>query len=699
MQYPTGRKLVVMSGKRFEKLLSPFQIRQVSLKNRMVKAPQATSIATREGALIDEAFGYYEALAKGGVGLIIVENTIIDFPFGSTGWGRRSIAEDKFIPGYSELAKLVHSYGTRIFMELNHAGPAHPPAMDGRQPVAPSALTDDERPVSAYPQARELTITEIKEIELQFTKAAERVQKAGFDGVELHGAHRYLINSFLSRAWNKRQDEYGCQNLRNQARFAVEIIQASKERLGQDFPVGIRFNGGEWGLEKGITAEESQAFGKLFEEAGADFLDVSGYCYGSFLWGYRPDQLRYLEPAPEVKPWLKTINKPGFLVTRAEKIKKVVSIPVIGGGKIDPKVAEWDLQKGKIDLVWFGRRLFADPELPNKVAEGRLEDIAPCTGCEECWEAASTQRKPVQCRINAALGKEREYEIKPAERKKRVLVVGGGPAGMEAARVAATRGHEVTLYEREHKLGGQLPLAAMVKGLEVEDLGAIISYLKTQINKLGVKVELGKEVSLLLIEEMKPDAVVLAIGGIPVIPEIPGIDNKKVVTAASLHHRVKFALNFFGPRFLRWLTKFWMPLGKRIVIIGGNIQGLELAEFLVKRGRQVTIVETSDKLGADMVTILADRLIPWLTKKGVTMLTEVNYEEITDKGLTITTREGKKQVIMADSILPVLPLAPNTEILKIIEGRVPEIYPAGDCREPHRILHAIHDGSRIGRII
>ncbi len=687
-------------SKRFEMLLSPFQIREVKLKNRIVKSPQATGVATNEGALTDDSFAYYEALAKGGVGLIIVEGTAIDYPLGVTGWPRRAINDDKLIPAYSKLTELVHGYGTRIFMQLQHAGPAHPKAMEGLQPVSASALTDDERPTPIYDQAREITIPEIKEVKLKFVEGAERAKKAGFDGVELHAAHRYLLNSFLSCAWSKRQDEYGCQDHKSRARFTIETIQAVKERLGgPDFTVGIRFNGQEWGLDKGITIEDSQAFAKLFEEAGADYLNVTGYGYRSFLWGYWAEQLYYLEPAPEVKPWLKTVKKPGFIVTRAEKIKKLVSIPVISGGRIEPKVAEWDLRKGKMDLVFIGRRLYCDPELPNKVAEGKLEDIAPCTGCCECWEATMTQHIAVRCRINAALMREDEYEIKPAEKKKKVLVVGGGPAGMEAARVAAMRGHEVILYEKEPKLGGQLHLAGLIKGLEVEDLGELLTYLKTQITKLGVKVRLGQEVSLPVIEEIKPDAVILAIGGTPVPPEIPGIDNKKVVSASNLYQRSRFFFRFFGSRFLRWLTRFWMPFGKRVVIIGGDIQGLELAEFLVKRGRKVTVVETSDKFGANMVAIIANRLIPWLNKKGVTMLSGVKYEEITDKGLAITSKEGKKQIIEVDSILPALPLSPNTELLQAIEGKIPEVYPVGDCREPHRILHAIHDGSRVGRLV
>jgi 2,4-dienoyl-CoA reductase (NADPH2) len=386
-------------------------------------------------------------------------------------------------------------------------------------------------------------------------------------------------------------------------------------------------------------------------------------------------------------------------VPPAIAVKKVVSIPVITIGRLNPEIGEKLLRRGVVDFISFNRRLMADPELPNKIAEGRYEDIRPCTGCTTCFDN-NEQGNPPLCQVNASWGKEKEYEIKPAKTKKRVMVVGSGPAGMETAMVATLRGHEVILYDKEPRLGGSMTIAALVKGFDREDILGLVSYYKTQLTKLGVDIRLGEEVNRAVVEEVKPDVLIIAAGGTHDIPDIPGIDRRNVVTSKALHQRLKRFLKLFSPQTLRWLTNFYMPLGKRVVIMGGNIQGCQTAEFLVKRGRQVTIVETAEAIGDGLLeTFIKPHLLNWLDEKGVTMLSGVKYEEITDKGLTITNKGGKKETLEADTIVTALPLKPNTELIKSLEGVAPEVHAIGDCREPHLTVDAIAEGARIARVI
>jgi 2,4-dienoyl-CoA reductase (NADPH2) len=691
---------------RFEKLLEPGHIGSVKTRNRIIKTGAGMLMWHEDELQVNERVkAFYEAIARGGVGLLIVESPTIDYPLGARWKQRYRIDDDKYIKGLSELVQVIHRHGCPTFMQMNHDGPWQtkifelPPLFSG-QPIAssPVSLNSENDLHNEVPRA--LTIPEIEEIVDKFASAAVRAEKAGFDGVDINSASSHLLHNFLSPFWNRRQDAYG-GSLGNRARFVVSIIREIKKRLGQDFPVSVCINGIEIGRAMGIaddkclTPEDSREIARLLEEAGADAIQVRSHWLGNHVGAYLPEMLFYPEPPVPLKSFPKEYDwshrGAGANVPLAAGIKRVVSIPVMVVGRLDPILGEKILRQDKADFIAMTRRLLADPELPNKVASGRLDDIAPCTACDNCLGSG-------RCRINALLGTE-QNTIKKAKRRKKVLVVGGGPAGMEAARVAALRGHEVILYERERKLGGLLPMAALVKGTKIEDLPALIRYLKGQINKLGVKTKLGKEVNLSVIEEIKPDVVILATGGIPAVPEIPGINRRNVVSSPDLHRRLKSYLRFLRPGALRWLTRFWMPIGKRVVIIGGGIQGCELGEFLTKRGRKVTIVDTAEVLGEGMVNALMLNLSLWFRRKGVTIMSGVKYVEIADKGLSIITKEGDRQTIEADTIMTAIPLLPNTKLLKSLKRKVPEIYAIGDCREPRLIADAIADGSRIAQAI
>ncbi len=682
-------------------LLQPLQIKGVRLKNRMVKLAQ-DSLYPDDASVNERTKDFYEELALGGAALIVVESTMTDYPAALSGKDGKylRIDDDKYIPGFANMVKVIHQHYCAVFLQLGHVGPSNPAHITGVQPIAASSLSGDQKPQEKDAVARALTIPEIETIVTKWSKGVERAKRAGFDGVEIHGGHSYLINSFLSRAYNKRQDEYGPQSFQSRAKFAVDILNAARQLVDPDFVIGIRFNGAEYGLKEGMTSEETQEFAQIFEAVGYDYINVTGFGYGpsSLHLLLLPEQIRYPEPEGAAIALAKMVKWPGVLVPPAAAIKKVVSIPVVALGSLDAERGERILREGWADLIGYGRALLADPELSKKVTEGRPEDIRPCMHCIQCLGCYDNQI-PVVCQVNATLGREREFRIKSAEKKKKVLVVGAGPAGMEAARIAATRGHNVSLYDKEQKLGGLLPMAALVKGCNVEELPLLITYFKTQLDKLGVKVNLGKEVNRSLVEDLKPDVVILADGGSYATPEIKGINNNKVVSSKDIYSRVRSYLRFFSINFLRRLTNFYLPLGKTIVIIGGGIQGCQLAEFLGKRGRKVTIVESTDALTSEMVSTTRKYLLRWLRLKGVTMFTNVKFEEITDKGLTIKTKDGKRQTIEADNIIPALPLKPNNELFQALKDKVPEIYQTGDYKKPHLIIDAIADGAFVGRKI
>jgi 2,4-dienoyl-CoA reductase (NADPH2) len=688
-----------MAKERFEKLFTPIQIGQLKLKNRLLRSSHEVRFPIIDNRITEQFKDYYEARAKGGVALCNVEAPGIAIPLGTYGNNCLRIDDDKYIRGWSELVQVIHKHDCRTFLQLHHYGQWHESLATGLQPISASALTKRDAPTEEGGLLpREATIAEIEEIIDKFAFAAEQAAKAGFDGVEVNAGGTHLLASFLSRIFNKRKDAYGCTDLKSRSRIVVEIITAIKKRLGQDFPVSTIMNGMEFGDPESMTVKEAQDFAQIFQEAGVNAIQVR------FWWNYKnalwPDLTFQSEPSADLPKELDWSRKgAGAFAPLAANIKKVVSIPVITVGRYDAVLGEKVLQEGKADMIALARRTIADPEYANKVASGRLEDIRPCTGCIFCIERMVSE-DGLRCQVNATVGKEREYEIKEATKRKRVMVVGGGSAGMEAARVAALRQHEVVLYEEGHRLGGSLPLAIVVKG-ESEDLDGLVRYYKTQLTKLGVKIRRGEEVTPSVVKMIKPDVLILATGGVYTEPEIPGKDKPNVVNIGDLNRKLKRYLRFLSPMILRRLTNFWMPPGKKVVIMGGRIHGVQLAEFLLERGRQVTIVDTGSELelGEGMQMHKRGALLDHLAQKGVKMITGVKYEEITDRGLVIITKAGKRQSIEADTVLPAPPLKPDTELLKKLEGEAAEVYAIGSCSEPGLIESAIADGARIARVI
>jgi 2,4-dienoyl-CoA reductase (NADPH2) len=689
-------------SKRFEKLLEPGYIGPVKTRNRIIKTAAGTHWSNQEHFHMNpKTLGFYEAVARGGVGLIIVESPSIDYPAAGE---RHRLDDDKYIDSYRELTEVIHKHGCPTFLQFYHNGPMGQP---GSPYVVCSSPVVVESELDLHNQPpRELTITEIEEIVDKFASAAVRAQKAGFDGIEINAGSSHLLHNFISPFWNRRQDAYG-GSVENRARFLLQIIREIKKRLGNDFPVGTIINGIEIGQGVGIddskclTQEDSQRTAKLIQEAGANVIHVRNEWIGDHMAGWLPELRFYPEPPiplesfPKVYDW----SKKGAGVNRylAAAMKKVVSMPVLTVGKIDPELAEEMLEQNQADFIGMTRPLCADPELPNKIATGRSAYVAPCTRCNTC---AGPYEPPHirHCRINASWGRE-QYLIEKAAKPKKVVVVGGGPGGLEAARVAALRGHQVTLFEKSSKLGGLLLLASVVKGIEIEDLPSMVRYFQNELTRLGVEIRLGKEVTPSAIEEMKPDVVILAAGGVLTEPDIPGIKGRKVVSNASLHRMLKFYLKFLSPETMNRLTKFWMPIGKKVVILGGTLHGCELAEFLIKRGRTVTIVETSENLAEGMPERVKPYLLAWLRKKGTTMITGAKYEGITDKGLTIVTKEGNRQSIDADTFIPALPLKQNTGLLEGLRGKVKDIHSIGDCQNPGLIIDAIAEGWRVANAI
>jgi 2,4-dienoyl-CoA reductase (NADPH2) len=683
---------------RFENLLSPISIGTARLRNHMFKPAAGTKLLKdNDGYVTEKGKRLYEAWGKGGVGLVIVESPCLAGDISIDTLGKYSIEHDKFIPGLADLATGITKHGAIAFLQMYHAGQWHLKELTGLTPLSSSphppisefARVQDLRDLENGPPCRELTIEEIEVIEQKFIDGAERAAKAGFQGVDINAGANHLLASFLSRQWNARTDKYGCESYENRTRIVRNIIEGIKKRNGADFPVMVTINGLENGYgELGQTIEESCEIAKLLEQAGADGFQVRASEAYNRLY-YWTEQYYFPEKRDPLPPTLDFSHKGvGAYTPVTSAIKKAVSVPILTPGKwdFDLEFAEQCIKEKKVDIIGIVRGLFADCELPNKLHEGRIEDIAPCTACLTCLTG---HQNPVKCRINKFLGGEQEYFSYPAiEKKKKVLIAGAGAAGMEAARVAALRGHDVVLYSKESYLGGLMNMANVIKGNYPEDVQKIVTYFKTQMDKLGVRVVKGEEVDLDVVKREKPDVVILATGALLSDRVLPGSENKILVSDKFLRSSLNVALKVSSPAKLNKMSNLWMPIGKSVIVMGGDIKGLQLAEFLIKKGRKVTIVseDPPEMWGEGLPNVNNLKLNTWFQEKGIEIYREARYEEILKDGLVITTKKGEKKTLKADSIITVFPLMKNENFYNSLRGKVPEVYAIGASREPKTLI-------------
>jgi NADPH-dependent 2,4-dienoyl-CoA reductase/sulfur reductase-like enzyme len=510
---------------------------------------------------------------------------------------------------------------------------------------------------------RELTKKEIKELVEKFAEAAVRARDAGADMVEIQGVQGFLVQNFMTPLFNKRTDEYG-GDLKGRIKFPVEIVKKVKEKAGSDYPVVFRMVASDL-VEGGITLEEAKLMAPMLAEAGVDALHFTAGA------GHH---VRHLGMPP-------SDAGRNCIVDLVAQIKRVVDVPVMVCQRIvDPVEAEKILRDRKADIISLGRALINDPDWPRKAAEGAFEDIRICIGCcQGCYDETREGRSWT-CIYNPEVGKEKEYEISRAEELKKVLVIGGGPGGLEVARVAALRGHEVTLYDKGSELGGQWLLACIPPGKQ-EYMEMIRWYVK-QLEKLSVKIILNKTVTPVLVEETNPDVVIVATGAVPIIPEIPGVDRKNVVTT---HDILSGKIN---------------GLGDKLVVIGGGMVGCETAEFLAEQGKKVTITSRREEIATDVGIVRKPYLMQRLSNYGVEIIPSTWVEEIAEYGIIAKDKNGqKKNVGVFDTIVLSWGVKSFNEIAKQIEGKVSKVYVIGDALEPHTALEAIAEGARVGREI
>jgi len=639
-------------------LFEPLDVGNMRLKNRVVMPAMHTGMADSEGFLTDGFMDFYEERAKAGPGpaLAIIGGCYSE----KRGMGAPNFValdDDRYIPRLQDFTDMMHRHDTLCAAQIYHAGRYAVSFIIGEQPVAPSAVPS--RFTREVP--REMTVEDIHETQRSFADAARRVREAGFDAVEFICCSGYLVNQFLSLLTNRRTDRYGGDTVYERLTFLLESIAAIKDATGADFPLSCRLSGADF-VEGGNTLDDSKVVAAEMEKAGVDLISITG--------GWHETRI------PQI-----TMNVPrGAYVYLAEGIRDAVrSVPVVACNRInDPVLAEQVLAEGRADLVGMARAFLADPRILRKASEGRLEDIRTCIACNQgCFDHVF-MLKPITCLLNPRVNRERETELKPADKKKTVLVAGGGPAGMEAAWVAARRGHDVILCEEAGQLGGQGLLAGVPPGRE--EWAEMVRYLSRQVDRTGVEVMLGTPASPEVVEEINPDVVVMATGAKQLVPGIEGIDGPNVV--------------------MSWdVLSGEADTGDRVVVVGGGAVGIETGTFLAEKGKDVTVLEMLDTCGADIGLSTRWTILQDAVRAGVKLAETCSVKKITPDGVT-ADRCGEPAEFEADTVVIAVGSVPDTDLEKDLEAEGLlagiELKKIGDCVEPRKAIDAIHEGFEVG---